>query len=181
MANVDLNSLFQFISHQVELPNNTYSWAPTRQNVLWIYVENVLWIVKNWRENALISLRGIDKTQFPCISKFYFMFWATNISREMLYLRLKLFFKSFCTSFLRSKTWEQIGLFRGEHVPGSRLRAILKWASLASKKWTTGKKKFGLFVNLFRLHFLNRRKITTSHLKIKIGTWTYVEMWRIFA
>ena len=93
VANVDLNSLFWFISHEAELPNNSYSWAPTWQNVLWIYVENVLWIAKNWRENALISLRGIDKTQFPSNAKSYYMFWATSISREMLYLRLKLFFK----------------------------------------------------------------------------------------
>lgn len=139
------------------------------------------WIVKNWRENALISLRGIDKTQFPCISKFYFMFWATDISREMLYLRLKLFFLKF---LYQLSTFENLGTnrpFQRGTCSGFEVKSDLKWASLASKKWTTGKKKFGLFVNLFRLHFLNRRKITTSHLKIKIGTWTYVEMWRIFA
>ena len=97
------------------------------------------------------------------------MFWATDISREMLYLRLKLFFKVFARAFCVRKLGNKSAFSEGNMFRGSGLRAILKWASLASKKWTSGKKKFGLFVNLFRLHFLNRRKITTSHLKIKIG------------
>ena len=87
-------------AHCVEWPDIiTYSWAPKGQNL----TTNVIRMVKNKREKALICLEGIDKTRFPDFPKSHIMFWTTGFSWGMLYLQLqpknRKFYEVFALSF----------------------------------------------------------------------------------
>ena len=147
----------------------TYSWAPKWQNLN----ANVIRMAKNKREKALICLEGMYKTRFADFPKSHLMFWTTGFSWGVLYLQLQPKNRKFYEVFALSFCVRKLGanrLFQRETCSRYEVKCDF-WVSEAGfKKVNDGKWKFDVFLNWFRLYFVNRSEITTIQLTFKISS-----------